>query len=447
MPTLAAIRQRALELEPDLGRTVALTSAAAQSASATSLAMGTIGARKFSNKWLVRPDAITAAGADRIRFSIDFNSNNGNLPHEGAAYVDVTSTGENLEIHEHEPYLFDNAIQHVLRTTRFLDRSILPSNLAGEYWLNGLSWIADPSDIVRVGWTASPVMTRNRGMEKWNGASTAGALVPDDWTLAGTGATFARVASVRLGAYSLTVNTTGGNTATVDAVVPVLRSGVSADSLQGLIVTGVAVSRSGAASSQRVRVTSENAAGTVITTTNSSFHTGNSYFQELSAEHTVSTTAEQLRVQFRQEQNETTQHLDELYLMLGVLTDSQRRDQFPITWWNRRPNLEQGQPLLLHYERRANAQIVIESQRPYAVFDSARLIAGTADLDSTDAPLDLIAHGALWRLYERLGDQKGSAKHYRIHKMLQAQHLASQNDGRGFELPHVNNRIYTRVGR
>lgn len=445
MTTLAQIRQRCLELEPSLGRTVSITSLAAQAVTVTGLAVGTIGARKYTNKWLLRPDASTAA--DRLRFSQDFNSNNGQINHEGAAYSDTTATSESLEIHEHEPYLMDLAVQQTLRTTRFLDRSILPSNLSGEYWLNALSWIVDPSDITRVGWAASPVATRNRHMEKWNGVSSGGLLVPDDWTLGGTSATFARVASARLGAYSLALTSTGSGTATVDAVVPVLRSGVSNDSLRGRVVTGVAVSRSGAASSHRVRVISESSAGSAISTTNSSYHTGGGYFEELSAEHTVSATAEQVRVRFLQEMDETSKHLDELYLMVGSLNDAVRRDQFPPTWWNVRPHLEQGQPLLLHGDRRADCQIVIESQRPYTTFDAARVASGSADADATDAPLDLVAHGVLWRMCEGVGEQQMAAQHYRKHKMLQAQHLALWNDGRGFELPHVNNRISSRVGR
>lgn len=450
MPTLKEVRQRMLRLDSSLGRVEAIASLTTANVIVSALAAGTIGAGKFANKWLLRPDTATTADRLRLTTSTGYNAATGTLTHGGAVYADTTATGESVEIHEHEPFLLDNAIQAALRGTRFLDRTYVPTTQSQRYSLAGLSWIADPSDVVKVKKFNVPVLSNNRSFEKWNGYSS-GSLVPDGWTLAGSGATFARSSTARLGAYSLSVTRSGAD-ATVSVTLPILDTGVAADNLRGQTVTVVAVGRSGQASSLRARITSEKADGTVVTTTNTSYHTGGGGWEEVSAEHTVAATADQVTISARVEVNETAL-IDELYVCIGSLNDSIRRVDYRGGLRVRGYQFEQGQPPVLYVNAGARGgQLLIETQRPYTAFTQSRVDAGTADADSTDAPLDLIAYGALYRLFEDLpesADQARKAEKYRrIYSSLQAQHLAvdDQDEPRGAELiPSPRNNRIARV--
>lgn len=441
MPTLRQFRREMVAREPAIGRTHAIASLTAQTLTVTALATGTIGAGKFANKWMLRAD--TATTADRVRMVTDtgFNSTNGVLQHEGTAYVDVTATSESVEILEYEPYYLDTAIQQTLANTRHRDSEIIPTaNGIDRYWLQSyLSWLNEPSDISRIYYRAMPVITRNRQMEKWNTVSTAGVLQPDNWTLAGAGAIFTRSTTARRGQYSLSVQRAGAD-AIISVTIPALVTGVSADSLVSQTVTGVAVWRSANASSARVRVTSENGTGTVLSTTNSSYHTGGGAWEEVTAQHTASTSVEQFTLSARLEVNETAL-LDELYLIYGTISDSIRRDNSRVLWETRQPQFEQGglQFIPPHPWGRGY-QLVVESFRPYPTFDADRIAAGTADADSSDAPLALIAEGALALFFEGYAKTPEEAALGRKHRMryeqLATQHLYDKNDrGQGLDLP------------
>jgi hypothetical protein len=439
MPTLAEIRQRILRHDASLGRVETIASLTTSEVTVDALATGSIGAGKFSGKWILRPSA--ASTADRLRITAEdgYNAALGSLRHAGQNYADTTATSEVVEIHEHEPFLLDNAVQSALSGTRFLDRSILPTRASDHYSLSGLSWIAEPSDISSVTRHAIPLLNNNRGFEKWNGYSTAGALVPDNWTIGGSGATFARSTTTRTGAYSLSVTRAGTN-ATFSFTIPVLDTGVDEDSLRGDVLTVVLVGRSGQANSLIVAVASEKADGTVISTSTSDAHTGGGGWEELSVEHTVSATADRLTVTGTLQVDETAL-IDECYLVRGSLTDDIRRNNQRGGYRVRGYTFEQGQPPLLRAGAGARGGIlVIETQRPYATFVQSRINAGTADADSTDAPLDLIAYGALFRLYEDLPESMDQArkaeKYRRIYSAMQAQHLAvdDTDEHRGADL-------------
>lgn len=408
MPTLRQYRQRMYELDAGLGATYVIDAngVGARSITVTQLANGAYYSGWGKDRQLIRTNS--TAVADRVRMSVDFDPISGrfDVNINATAYSDTTVAAqgdEYVEVLAKTVNVFDldRAIMRTLRSTRFYDAEHLPMNQSGRYWLNDFSWITQPSHVLRVGQRNSAVITRNRHMEKWNGVSTGGVLVPDAWTLAGTGATFARNSTnVQRGAYSLGITTTGGNVATVEQTFRVMQSGVSTDSVRSATVTGVAVARSGTASSQRVRVTSEDAAGNVLSTTNASYHDGDDDWQELTAEHTVDAAAELIRLSLRQEQNETAE-IDELYLVAGTLTDDIRRDRYGTLWIESKPRFEQGQPtLLLGPANSARHQLVIETLRPFHTFDTTRVAIGSADGDSHDAPIDLVATGAIWRYYE-----------------------------------------------
>lgn len=431
MTTLKAIRQRLLKIDSSLGRVESIASLTNTTAVVSALATGTIGAGKFSAKWILRPDAASAADRLRITTASGYAASTGTLTHAGTNYADTTATSESLEIHEFEPYLLDNAICAAMRGTRFLDYSIIPTQQNDRYSLESLSWVVEPSDIVKVEKYNIPVLNNNRGFEKWNSYSS-GSIRPDGWTLAGSGATFARSSTSRTGAYSLSV-TRSGTDATVSLTIPILDTGVSDDSIRGETVTAVCVGRSGQANSLVVTIDSQKSDGTSILSEDSSAHTGGGGWEELTKEHTVSATADQIVITATVNVDETAL-IDELYVCLGSLTDNVRRNGLRNGHRVRGYKFEQGQPPVLYVSAGGKGGcLLIQSQRPYEQFTQSRIDAGTADADETDAPLDLIAYGALYRLFEDLPESPDQArktfKYERIYRDLQSQHLASDDSG------------------
>jgi len=425
MPTLADFRREMTRIDPGLGSTHAMNAAGKRTITVNTLKYGARASiNRFTEKWMVRADSATLPN-DRVRLSYDYDPTAGVISHEGGDYSDTTSTNEVLELLEHEPHLYDEAIQECLRTTRFRDIEVMPTHNADRYWLDQFSWMTDPGHIVRVGWKQSPVMTGNRNMEKWNVTSTAGVLEPDLWTLGKeSSATYARSNITRRGAYSLSVTRSGTN-CTFSITVPVMETGVAQDSIQGLTATGVLVCRSAESSSVTVKVDSQSASGSSLASTTSSAHTGGGAWEELTSEHTVNASAELLVMTGTVSVNEAAL-VDEFYLMKGGLNDSVRRD-IAGTTWNRFPaSFEQGQPLQLIAPKNIGLgqQIVIESERPYTTFDETRVRAQTADLDPHDAPIRLIAQGAVYRLYEKMGEDEQAEKWRRRYQEMAARHLA-----------------------
>ena len=392
MPTLAAIRQRILQTEPALGRVEAIGSLTGSSATVASLAVGTIAPGKFSEVWLLRPDASLA---DRLRFTTGdgYDSTTGALTHAGAAYSDLAAAGELVEIHEHEPYRIDIAIQDALRTVRRVDRSMVPTRRDGRYHLHALDWIEEPADILRVGPSTLRTLTPNRHFEKWAGYDQDGALVPDRWTLGNeSGSTYARSTDTRRGPYALSVGRSG-TTATVSFPVGLLEDGVSADTLRGERVTAAAIVRCSQAASARITVDDG------VGSTTSNIHSGGGEWEELTAAHTIDHAATMLTLTLQVTKNGTAL-VDELYCVAGPLNDTERRDAGHILW-NPEPKYEQN-PLVYLGTRRPAGALIVESQRPYPTFDAARLREGTADDDISDAPVDLIARQSLWKFYENV---------------------------------------------
>ena len=391
-----------------LGRVFAIASLAAQTVTVTALATGTTTARLYSEKWLLRPDATTAA--DRIRISSDYDSTTGVITQAGAAYADTTATDEDVEIHEFDPYRLETAIQEALGSTTRVDESILQARSDGIYDFSLLTWLKQPSDIALCGVRGAPIITGNRKFGQWGTVSTSGVLQPDRWTLAGAGGTSVRSTTSRNGPYSLKV-TRAGTDVTVGQTAQVITSNAADLSLRGTTVTGVTVAMTTVASNLRVRVTSEEVGGTVLSTSNSSYHTGSGAWEELSIGHDVDEAADILRVQATSEVDGDS-YLDDLYLTTTTLGDGQRLDRYPTDWWRGYKDFTQNPMLLWAPDggRRMDAQLVVRSLRKYPTFDAARVLAGTADGDETDCPLDLLKYRALARFFRGLArDTEGNA--------------------------------------
>ena len=403
MTTLLSVRQAMLAQEPMLGRVENIASLTAQSLTVTVLATGTVGEQKFSEKWLLRPQAANAANR-APRLSSMFNAATGTITHAGSAYTDTTATSETVEIHEYEPWLLEEAIQNALAQLRYVDTSIMQGRSDGHYTFQNFSWIAQPNDVWRIGRRNSLILTANRRFEQWGTVSSAGVLQPDRWTLAG-GGTFTRSSTSRVGQYSLSV-VRATSDATVGQTIQAVTSGISGEALRGEPFTGVLVCQTTTGSAAFVRVTSELADGTVLSTTDSSYHTGGGAWEELTAAHTVASTADIVRVQARVAADSTVL-MDDCYGVAGTLSDTERRGRYETDWikgqWEQNPLTWWGP-----YNR--HIQIVVKSRRPYPQFDSTRVAAGSADTDVTDCDVNLLAFKALSLLFEGLAkDQNGNA--------------------------------------
>lgn len=423
-----------LELDPALGQVETISSLTATTVVCASLAYGTVGSEKFTEKYMLRPSAALSGGSavDRLRFSSNFAASTGTLTHAGANYTDTTATSESVEIHEYEPRLLEQAIQDALAQTLRIDYSTLQRRSDGRYTLADLSWITS-SQGVQIGRSNSNVLTGNRQFDSWGTVSSAGVLQPDRWTLAGSGGTFARSTTSRR-RFSLSV-TRSGTTTTVEQTVQAVTGSPNDTSLRGQVVTGVIVAQTTVASQTRVRVTSEKADGTVLSTTNSSYHTGGGSWEELTAAHTVDTAADIVRISIRNEAD-GAQLLDEAYLTDGSVDESERRDNYNVEWmtgeWTQTPLMWRG-PVDL------TGQIVVKSRRPYPTFDATRMRSGLADSDSQDAPLDLIAYRALARFYEdQAFGQNGNAmlemkaaKYSKQADIMGAAHIADPTGNKG----------------
>ena len=401
-----------LTQEPMLGRTFDIASLAAQTVTVTALATGTTSARLYSEKWLLRPYAALSGGiaVDRVRVSSNYVSSTGVITQAGAVYTDTTATDEVVEIHEFDPYRLDTGIQEALGSTVRVDESLIQGRGDGRYTFEILPWIDQASDIALVGISGEPVITANRKFTQWGTVSSAGLLQPDRWTLAGSGATFARSTTSRNGPYSLKVTRSGAN-ATVSQSAQVITSNASDQSLRGYTVTGVVLGMTTDASSLRVRITSELADGTVITTSNSAYHTGSGAWEQLSIAHTVASTADVIRVQSITEVDGDT-YQDDLYMTTETLSHGQRLDRYETDWWRSYKNYYQNPLTLVSPDsgRRMNAQLVVRSLRKYPKFDATRVLNGLADTDETDCPIDLLKYRALSKFFMGIArDTEGNA--------------------------------------
>lgn len=430
MPAFYQYRQRMLALDPALGRVESPSVIAAQTITIPVLAVGTLGSRKQTDKWMLRYGAADAANRNP-RFTSNYASTTGILTHGGAAYTDTTATAELVEIHEYEPYLLEQAIQDALNSLRRLDRSEMQSRLDGRYTFENFPWVVQPQEIKRIGRALGPVLTANRDMEQWGIVSTAGLLQPDRWTLAGAAATFARSTTSRK-RYSLSV-TRAGTDATVDQTIRAVTAQSTQQSLRSQQVTGVAVVESAVAAQTTVRVTSEKVDGTVLATSNSTAHSGGGSWEELSIAHTVDAAADIVRTKVINHVDGAAL-VDELYLTAGAINEGIRLGRFG-TEWDKFPKWEQN-PLTYVGDQAISSAIAFDSYRPYPTFDPTRVKAGTADDDVSDAPLDLVAYKALAMFYAARAKgaassttiQAKAAEYAQIAEDLALGHLADPQD-------------------
>lgn len=385
-----------LRQDPALGRVDVIASGAATTIVVTALA-GSFPDDHWNGYYLLRSDSAAEA---RQRRCSDFTSSSGTLTQPGPDYSDTTFTSESVEILKHAPHLYDLAINSALHDMRFLDREIIPTTGSDRYSLVDIAWITREDQIHRVLARSSPILSRNRHFDKWNSISSAGALVPDSFTLSGASATMAREATVkRSRKYSVAVTRAGTN-AVLAQEVGLLWNSVSGDSLRSETVTLVGVGRSGAASSLRFRINDG------VTTSYTSYHTGGATFEELTTEVTVGAAATQLEIAAVLETDETA-YVDELYLIWGSIGDAARADVYSER--NIPYDIEEeaeAMALNIGYAKGIGSQLIIEAHRPYLPF--ATVLSG--DGYSCDAPLAEVAILARAELYTTLAAEATDPK-------------------------------------
>lgn len=426
--TLQLVREEMLLSNvEELGRVLETpTSITTTTAVFASLATGGVLAEKFMYKWLVRPDA--ASAADRVRRISDFATASGTITHAGTNYADTTPGTEVCEILAFEPRLYDDAINWTLDRTKRLDRTEVLSQ-GGRNYLSSLTWLESPSKVRRIKRVSGTQLSRNRDFSKWN-AYNSGALIPDDWALTGTGCTVARGGTFtwRGAPYSLSVTPAVAVAATVTQTPGLAEDGVTADSLRGDIVTVTGRIRCTDASNARVWVSEDGGA----TKNYSGYHTGGSSFEELTAEYTITSAATGLSFGMESAANKSVCQVGELWLDYGSLTDVARRG-IPAeeTIWDYRYAGQAGLPLVLSSTGKGTTY-AIYSERGYPQIDTSRITAGSADDDVIDAPKTLIAAGAIWRLFETVSGSdhndaprwKALADEWRVkYEMMHRAHL------------------------
>lgn len=411
MPTLQQYVTDMLEAVPAdaLGRKEAITSLTTTTVVCSSMAFGTLTAERYKYKWLWRPD--TATAADRFRLVSNFTASSGTFSHAGTNYADTTATGENVFILEYEPKLFIDAIQKTLDRIRqeYEFEVLLPPGGQRVVMPAELSWVTAPGQITSMAVDSSPQLTRNRYMEKWSTLqSTGGTLALDDWTLSGTGATLSRQSSRTYGGrrYAAAVGRNSNN-AFLYQVLKLPTSGNT--NWEGKTITFAARINCTDASTVRLQIEPYTRYPDVaLSATNSSFHTGGDDWEELSVSYTVEANVDALILYISVITNDGTAYIQEAYAVEGSLTDGMRTDAYKATLLTK-DDYVWNFPELRFENNISRGRLLVTSGRPiYPRFDSSRVLAGSADSDSSDAPLSLVSAGAIARMFEGLAQGQGN---------------------------------------
>ena len=401
---LKTIRRRMIREEPELlGRVETVASLTTLTVVVTELAFGGLSEQLFVPDWIIRAD--TATAADRVRSCTAFAPGTGTLTHAGTNYGDTTAGSEIVEIlnNSTEPRVVEQSIYDTLRDLMRLDITTIPGlSNKGRQWLQDLDWIENPNDIFMIKRVGSQRISRNAYLNKFNSYSS-GALQPDYWVQAGSGASMARSTTLydtdglREGRKVQLSMTRSGTDTTLTQNVGLLFGGVDSTSLQGETVTVWGRAKSGTASSLRMFCNDG------VTTTYSSYHSGGGGIEELEMQKTLDDDATILTFGFSLEEDETVELARGELLFATGLQDGDRIDQRESEKiWHRGSDQSGGDlPVDLPTLGRG-ACYEIHSQRAYPPFTQSRIDGGTADADLTEAPEDIVFRGALAKLFEKM---------------------------------------------
>lgn len=435
MPTLAAYVQRAIDLagETLMGRYVPLTSLTTTTAVASSLAFGGNSEQRYAQWWMWRPNA--SADGDRIKQADSFAPSTGTLTHSGANYGDTTATGETLILlpPDLDPYKVRVACNMAVKGMREWDESIIPIiHGADTHLIADLDWLNDAASIRDVKWTSSPVISRNRYLQKRHTVDDAGNLCPDFWDTQDNAASeFFQTTTYGGQKWMYMLERANGDDAFLTQSIRSLLSGVSGDSPAGKTITAVLVAEGGSPGELELNLSDGTTTDGVVNTT------GNR--ETLTASIELSEDAIDIGLGVIAGDSDGNHSIYECYAFIGSeLTDAIRRDTFPrLLIPKNQYHFEQGGPLRIQYQgARSPGSFIICSERPFPGFDATRLASGAADTDEQDAPLDEVATGIVAiTLEQRYGPGDATARLWR-HKFDLAcrKHLAYPTGNTGMPL-------------
>jgi len=434
--------------DDEIGRSVPVTSLTTTTVVANQLIYGGLSSQKFAQKYMWRP--LTAQAADRVRYIDSYTPSTGTLTHSGTNYADTTATSEVVLITKYEPQFICDAIQRAIQMLRRMDRTEFPVVMGGQrIYLGDLDWVYDPDDVALVKWNRSPVITRNRYLQKKNKVDTSGTQLPDWWTVTSNADTTPFTAfssSTTPSAYRgqrtyYNLQRSGGTDAVLTQIMNGLRTGVSGDAPAGETVTAVLVCYPTADSDVNLFLGTDDA--TIGTDTNTVLEAG--VLAELTTSGALPSTSSSLLMKATSQTNNDANIILEAYALIGTLDDAVRRDDYPeydlpradrnggFGWeWD-----DQAGTLAIRPQNWGRGQILVYSKRPYSGFDADRLASGSADQDVSDAPLIPVATGALWKLFESHGDPRAEEWRGRFER-LATKHLNAPK-------PDINDRKMQRL--
>lgn len=408
------------QLKGDLWREESISSLTTTTVVCSGLAVGGWSPERFTSQFLWRPDTTTTA--DKIRYVTNFASSTGTLTHAGTNYSDTTATSEKVIISRIEPYIIRQAIDQAVQQLRQQDRTAIPVRQGTDtYWLGDFPWIRQPADIVKVCYSANPVISRNRYFQKRT-SNSSGVWTPDDWTVANNADStpYETHTGWKDQTYVYKLQRSADTDATMVQTISAGRTGVSGDWPSGETITAVVVADPDTAGDVLLTLTD----GTTTATSTGS----GAALQEISATLTLAAAASTITITITAQTSNATQAVHEAYVMVGDISDPVRRDSYreeEIGW-----DFDQyGGLRLTDMKGHGHGQIIIYSKRPYPAFDATRLSSGAADADETDAPLQAAAFGAIANIM--LGREGESSVEYLMWKRRFDQsamaHLGARN--------------------
>lgn len=373
------------QLAPHLGgRTGAITSGAAT----TAVLAGLIGYPDVGvGDLLLMPDA--ANDGDQVRAITAWAASTGTATF--ATRTDTTYTSENyILLPRGADWTVDDlreAINETLRRTRYSYRSVIPSRDDVREYLLTAGYLRFDADIDGVYKRDAPGLLLNEDFTNWQAGASA---APDEWTLTGSAATITRSTTfASRGAYVAQVIRAG----TDARLRQIVQYQVARQLIEDLADVAVSV-RCVATAASRVRVGINNG----VDTTWSSYHTGGSNLETLTATRTLTAAATAINVDLVVETGDITGSFDAAYLVEGTSVPSSfsaaGSEAYPLTPVRYQlVNRGEVPALILQSPLGRNQQIVMQARLTFAEL--------SADSGATDCPEELLLHGALYRLFSK----------------------------------------------
>lgn len=385
MPTRQTILQ---QMAPFLGgRTGAIGSGTAT----TAVLDGLIGYSGIDgDEILLMPEASTAA--DQLRILSGWTTSSGTATWADNR-TDTTYTDENFimlpraiaRTLEDLRQALNEHLRNAKRSTRF----VIPTRDDERYYsLADMDWLRSDKDIDLVMLRSSENMLDNEDFGKWQLGT---ALAPDSWTLAGTGAAVVRATTfASRGPYTAQL-TRVSNDATLTQTVPYVNA---RELIEGLDAVAISVDvQTATAAAIRVGINDG------VDTTWSDYHSGDGEVETLTATRTLTAAASRIQSVLSVDGNDATGAFDITYLTRGASVDAGLQEagsnglrERAVSYRTANVGSQSPTIILARSVGRGN-QLIVVTRRAYAELSTDTGASGT-----TECPLLLCVHGALYRL-------------------------------------------------